>query len=98
MCIAYSHLDLRWLKSLCADVPTPPGAARSCTCLQAKDGEEGTGDAEAECEAQFTPVVELKDEVHVTTGEEDEDVLFEGCVCRTSPPLPSHLSRVNSPL
>ena len=38
--------------------------------------EEGAGDAEEECKAEFQPVVQL-DEVEVSTGEEEEEALFD---------------------
>ena len=43
------------------------------------DGEEANaGDAEEECKAEFTPLVQLE-EVEVNTGEEDEECLLELC-------------------
>lgn len=43
-----------------------------------EDGEDGAA-AEEECQAEFKPVVQLE-EVETSTGEEDEDLLFE---CKT---------------
>ena len=43
---------------------------------QAGEDDDDNKDPEAECQAQFKPVVELE-EVAVTTGEEDEECLFE---------------------
>ena len=40
------------------------------------DGDDGAAEAEAECTATFKPLVQLE-EVATTTGEEDEDILFE---------------------
>jgi hypothetical protein len=61
-----------------------PGAgvafgAKPAAAAEADDGEEGADDAaeaEAECTATFKPLVQLE-EVATTTGEEDEEVLFE---------------------
>ena len=39
------------------------------------DGEEGDADPEAECKAEFKPVVQLE-EVETSTGEEDETQLL----------------------
>lgn len=41
-------------------------------------GEEGGEDAEEECKAEFTPLVQLE-EVEVNTGEENEESLLELC-------------------
>ena len=40
------------------------------------DGDDGAAEAEAECTAQFKPLVQLE-EVATATGEEDEDIVFE---------------------
>ena len=45
----------------------------------AKDGDDDGPADDAECQATFTPVVQLQ-EVETKTGEEDEDVMFESCV------------------
>ena len=47
------------------------------------DEDEGDDDVEAECKAEFKPVVKLEiveGAEATTTGEEDEDILFEACV------------------
>jgi Ran-binding protein 1 len=41
-----------------------------------EEGDDDAGDAEAECTATFKPLVTLE-EVATTTGEEDEEILFE---------------------
>lgn len=43
------------------------------------EGDDDKGDVEAECKAEFKPVVKLEqlDDAQVTTGEENEDILFE---------------------
>ena len=62
-------------------VPPAFGAASAGTGAGAEGGDDNNadaagGDPEAECQAQFKPVVELE-EVAVTTGEEHEECLFE---------------------
>ena len=48
------------------------------------DGEEANGeDAEEECKAEFTPLVQLE-EVETNTGEENEECLLEMCDYRDS--------------
>lgn len=42
-------------------------------------GDDGEEAGEEECSAEFKPVVQLE-EVEVSTGEEDEDALFDACV------------------
>lgn len=42
-------------------------------------GDDGEEAAEEECSAEFKPVVQL-DEVEVSTGEEEEEALFDACV------------------
>ena len=60
-------------------VPPAFGAASAGTGAGDAEGDNADaagGDPEAECQAQFKPVVELE-EVAVTTGEEHEECLFE---------------------
>ena len=59
-------------------------AAFSGATAEAPKAEEGTaageeGEAEEECKAEFTPLVQLE-EVEKTTGEENEELLLELCV------------------
>jgi Ran-binding protein 1 len=52
------------------DAAAPPAAAAG------GDDEEEAGEGEEECKAEFKPVVQL-DEVEISTGEEEEEALFD---------------------
>ena len=53
------------------------GAAATKKADDGEEGEEGGNeDPEAECKAEFKPVVQLE-EVETSTGEEDETTLLE---------------------
>jgi Ran-binding protein 1 len=65
----------------------PSKFASAAPAAKADDGDEGEGegdeDVEAECKAEFKPVVKLEiieGAEATTTGEEDEDILFEAYV------------------
>jgi len=65
----------------------PSKFASAAPAAKAEDGDEGEGegdeDVEAECKAEFKPVVKLEiieGAEATTTGEEDEDILFEAKV------------------
>lgn len=71
-----------------AEAPTPEEGAAA--------GEEG--EAEEECKAEFTPLVQLE-EVEKTTGEENEELLLELCVSilPTRAPAPADLIPLRVP-
>jgi hypothetical protein len=52
---------------------------------------EGGEDAEEECKAEFTPLVQLE-EVETNTGEENEECILELCAHLRSGPMPRVLS------
>jgi len=69
----------------------PSKFASAAPAAKAEDGDEGEGegdeDVEAECKAEFKPVVKLEiieGAEATTTGEEDEDILFEAYVFERS--------------
>ena len=69
----------------------PSKFASAAPAAKAEDGDEGEGegdeDVEAECKAEFKPVVKLEiieGAEATTTGEEDEDILFEAYVFECS--------------
>ena len=71
--------------TLAHSLSRPRPAADQKKAAEGEDeGEDGAGgDPEAECQAQFKPIVELP-EVATTTGEEDEDVLIDMCDARSA--------------
>lgn len=59
-------------------MPVAPAFGAPAKAADGEEGEEGDDGAapEEECQAEFKPIVQL-DEVETSTGEEDEDLLFE---------------------